>query len=137
LLYSSQNQSDWIGDVSIVAREFQVFSNKVGYFFRLGVRPDLPASSDELIRSVYVPSARMLPGSVASFQYPKSFLTRRVNNSGGISWHKGRVFVSEVLRNEDIGLEQMDEDVHRVFFRNTELGEFNSEDMRLSPVLRI
>jgi hypothetical protein len=44
---------------------------------------------------------------VASFQYPKSFLTRRVNNSGDISWHKGRVFISEVFRNEDIGLEQM------------------------------
>ena len=44
--------------------------------------------------------------------------------SGDISWHKGRVFVSEVFRNEEIGLEQMDEEVHRVFFCNTELGEF-------------
>jgi hypothetical protein len=78
----------------------------------------------------------MLPSSVASFQYPRSFQTRRVNNSGDISWHKGRVFVSEVFRNEEIGLEQMDEDVHRVFFRNTELGEFNSSDMRFRPALR-
>jgi len=73
---------------------------------------------------------------VASFQYPKSFLTRRVNNSGDISWHKGRVFVSEIFCNEDIGFEQMDEDVHRVFFHDTELGEFNSADMRFRPVIR-
>lgn len=40
----------------------------------------------------------------------KSFLTRLVNDRGHI-WHKGRVFVSEVFRNEDMGLEQMEEDV--------------------------
>ena len=59
-----------------------------------------------------------------------------MNNSGDISWHKGRVFVSEVFRNEEIGLEQMDEDVHRIFFCNTELGEFNSAEMRFRPAIR-
>jgi hypothetical protein len=94
------------------------------------------ALANETPGSTYVPSARMLPSSVASFQYQKAFQTRRVNNSGDISWHKGRVFVSEVFRNEEIGLEQMDEDVHRVFFCNTELGEFNSSEMRFRPALR-
>ena len=37
---------------------------------------------------------------------------------------------------EEIGLEQMDEDVHRVFFCNTELGEFNSAEMRFRPAIR-
>jgi hypothetical protein len=69
-------------------------------------------------------------------RYPRSFQARRVNNSGDISWHKGRVFVSEVFCNEEIGLEQMDEDVHSVFFCNTELGEFNTSEMRFRPVLR-
>jgi hypothetical protein len=86
--------------------------------------------------SLYVPSTRLLPSRVASFQYPRSFQTRRVNNSGDISWHMGRVFVSEVLRNEEIGLEQMDEEVHRVFFHNIELGEFNSAEMRFRAVTR-
>jgi N-dimethylarginine dimethylaminohydrolase len=49
----------------------------------------------------------------------------RVNSGGDISWHKGDVFVCEMFRNEEIGLEQMDEDVRRFFFCNTELGEFN------------
>lgn len=30
----------------------------------------------------------------------------------------------------------MDEEVHRVFFCNTELGEFNSEEMRFRHVLQ-
>jgi hypothetical protein len=46
---------------------------------------------------------------------------------------QGRIFVSEVFRNEEIGLEQM---VHRVFFCNTELGEFNSSEMRFCPAIR-
>jgi hypothetical protein len=46
------------------------------------------------------------------------------------------VFVSEAFRNEEIGLEQMDEDVHRVFFCNIKLGEFNTSAMRFRPVLR-
>jgi hypothetical protein len=41
-----------------------------------------------------------------------------------------------MFRNEEIGLEQMDEDVHSVFFSNTELGEFNSAEMRFRSVLR-
>jgi hypothetical protein len=59
-----------------------------------------------------------------------------VYNSVDISWRKDRVFVSEVFRNEEIGLEQMDEDMHGVFFRNTERGKFNSSQMRFRPVLR-
>jgi len=92
--------------------------------------------ANETPGSIYVPSTRLLPSSVKSFHYSRSFQTRRVNNSGDISWHKGRVFVSEVFRNEEIGLEQMDEEVHRVFFCNPELGQFNSEEMRFRPVLR-
>jgi len=106
--------------------------------FRLVFNHERPheALANETPGSIYVPSTRLLPNRVASFQYPRSFQTRRVNNSGDISWHKGRVFVSEVFRNEEIGLEQMDEDIHRVFFCNTELGEFNSSEMRFRPALR-
>jgi hypothetical protein len=42
----------------------------------------------------------------------------------------GLVFVSDVFHNEEIGLEQMGGKAHRVFFCNTELGEFNSVEMR-------
>src|SRR5271170_563150 len=107
--------------------------------FRLVFNHERPheALANETPGSIYVPSTRLLPSRIASFQYPRSFQTRRVNNSGDISWHKGRVFVSEVFRNEEIGLEQMDEDVHRVFFCNTELGEFNSSEMRFRPAIQI
>ncbi len=44
-----------------------------------------------------------------------------MNCSGDVSWHKGRVFISEVFRNEDLGFEQMEEDLYRVTFHNMEL----------------
>ena len=106
--------------------------------FRLVFNHERPheALATETPGSINVPSTRLLPSRVTSFRYPRSFQTRRVNNSGDISWHKERVFVSEVFRNEEIGLEQMDEYVHRVFFCNTELGEFNSCEMRFRPALQ-
>jgi hypothetical protein len=86
--------------------------------FRLVFNFERPheALADETPGSIYVPGTRLLPSRVANFVYPRSFQTRRVNNCGDISWHKGRVFVSEVFRNEEIELEQMDDEVHRVFF---------------------
>ena len=59
---------------------------------------------------------------------------RRVNNSGDISWHKGRVFVSEVFRFEVLGFEQVDEDFYKVYFRDVEIGEFDAEALRFRPV---
>ncbi len=60
--------------------------------------------------------------------------TRRVNNSGDISWHKDRVFISEVLRFEDLGFELVAEDFYKVFFRNLDIGEFDAEALRFRPV---
>jgi hypothetical protein len=54
------------------------------------------------------------PRRLIEYVYPKGFEPRRVNNSGDISWHKGRVFISEVSRFEIIGFEQVEEDFYKV-----------------------
>ncbi len=56
-----------------------------------------------------------------------------MNNSGDISWHKGRVFISEVFRFEILGFEQVDEDFYTVYFGDVEIGEFNAEALRFRP----
>jgi hypothetical protein len=76
----------------------------------------------------------MSASATIEFVYPKSFITRRVNNSGDISWHKGRVFVSEVFRFEELGFEEVQEDFYKVFFRDVEIGEFDVEALRFRPV---
>jgi transposase InsO family protein len=51
--------------------------------------------------SIYHPSSVRLPRSTPEFTYPKGLLLRRVNNTGDISWHKNRVFISETWRSEN------------------------------------
>ena len=84
--------------------------------------------------SLYQRSSVMFPRTLASFSYPRGFQTRRVNSSGDISWHKDRVFISQVFSFEDLGLEEMDEEIFRVYFRNMELGELNVPELRFRSV---
>jgi hypothetical protein len=84
--------------------------------------------------SLYQPSSVMFPRTLTEFVYPKGFLTRRVNNSGDISWHKDRGFISEVFRFEDLGFELVAENFYKVFFRYVEIGEFDVEALRFRPV---
>ena len=84
--------------------------------------------------SVYEPSSVLLPRIPIEFVYPHGFMLRSVNNSGDISWHKGRVFISEVFRFEILGFEQIDEDFYKVYFRDVEIGEFDAEALRFRPV---
>jgi hypothetical protein len=84
--------------------------------------------------SLYQPSSVMFPRTLIEYVYPKGFLTRRVNNSGDISWHKDRVFISEVFRFKYLGFELVAEDFYKVFFRDIEIGEFDVEALRFRPV---
>lgn len=55
-----------------------------------------------------------------------------MNDAGDISRHKSRVFISEVFRGEDIGLEKVDDNFYRIYFCNLEVGEFDISDLRFS-----
>ena len=61
--------------------------------------------NNQVPASLYIPSSIRLPRKLPEFRYPKGLLLRRVNNSGDISWHKNRVFISEVFRFEELGVD--------------------------------
>ena len=83
------------------------------------------------------PSSVRLPRKLPEFTYPKGLLLRRVNNSGDISWHKNRVFISEVFRFEELAFELITPGFYRVFFREMEIGEFNVEELRFRAARRV
>ena len=60
-----------------------------------------------------------------------------MNNSGDISWHKTRIFISEVFRFEELGLELLTPGIYRVFFRNMEIGELNADELRFRSARRV
>jgi hypothetical protein len=47
-----------------------------------------------------------------------------------ISWHKTRIFISEVFRFEELALDQTTPGFYRVYFRDLESGELNPEDLQ-------
>jgi hypothetical protein len=87
--------------------------------------------------NLYHPSPVRLPRKLPEFTYPKGLPLRRVNNSGDISWHKNRVFISEVFRFEELALELMTPGFYRLFFRDVEIGELNVEELRSRAARRV
>jgi len=55
------------------------------------------------------------------------------STTAAISWHKGRAFIGEVFRFEILGFEQVEEDFYKVYFRDLEIGEFDSKALRFRP----
>jgi hypothetical protein len=93
--------------------------------------------NNQVPASLYIPSSVRLPRKLPEFTYPKGLLLRRVNNSGDISWHKNRVFISEVFRFEELGFELITPGFYRVFFRDMEIGEFNADELRFRAAPRV
>ena len=93
--------------------------------------------NNQVPASLYHPSSVRLPRKLPEFTYPKGLQLRRVNNSGDISWHKNRIFISEVFRFEELGIELITPGLYRVFFRDMEIGELNSEELRFRAARRV
>ena len=86
--------------------------------------------------SVYYPSDRPYPTQLLEIEYPSSFLRRQVGKRGEIYWRGARIFVSEVLYGEALGLEAIQDGVYRVWFSTLELGTFDERRGRLAPLSR-
>ncbi len=54
-----------------------------------------------------------------------------------ISWHKTRIFISEVFRFEELAFELVTPDFYKVFFRDMEIGELNVEELRFRAARRV
>jgi len=75
--------------------------------------------------SLYVPAARSLPARLPEPEYGGHFHVRRVGPRGSIRFAGRPLFLSEVLAGEDVGLEEIDDDVWSVYFYNVVLGRFH------------
>jgi putative transposase len=73
-------------------------------------------------RSLYVPSKRRPPAYAQSPEYPKHFDVRVISRKGWVGWMKRSVFFTEVLAGEPIGIEEIDDGVHRASFGPVLLG---------------
>ena len=71
---------------------------------------------------VYVTSPRSYTGLLKEVSYPQWMDTRLVERSGQITWHGRRLFVSETLRGEPIGLEDRDDGNLTLWYADMAIG---------------
>ena len=94
------------------------------------------ALEQQVPASLYRPSDRAYPARLPEIEYPPSFLRRKVGKRGEIYWRGARIFVSEVLYDELLGLEAVADGVYLVWFCSLLLGTFDERRRRLAPLSR-
>jgi transposase InsO family protein len=76
--------------------------------------------------SCYTPSARAYPRRLPEIEYPSHYQVRRVRSTGEIKWRGRRLFVSEALIGEPVGLQAIDQDLWRIEFGPIPLALYHS-----------
>lgn len=82
---------------------------------------------------VYQPSLRPYPARLGEVDYPGHYTVRRVRHNGEIKWRGGRIYVSQALRGETVGLDEVDDERWQLYFSRLTLGIL---DERQGKVLR-
>lgn len=84
--------------------------------------------------SVYRVSKRSYPERLPEVVYPGHFHTRAIANCGDLSWKGQRVYISEALQRERVGLEEIDDGLWRVQFNRQHLGLISEEHIELGLI---
>lgn len=89
--------------------------------------------------SFYAPSPRPFPDRLPTVEYPAHFEIRKVSRNGGIRWkhsssvgpNNGWLFISQVLNDEYVGLEEVDDGIWSVYFGDVLIGRFDERELKL------
>ena len=83
--------------------------------------------------SVYTPSSRSYPPGIPKVEYDHGVEIRQVRHSGEIKWKSRRIYVSQALVGEPVGLRQIDEHLWEVRFAFHPLGVLDDLAWKLTP----
>jgi hypothetical protein len=72
--------------------------------------------------SRYVRSLRPFPSKIPDVTYPSWFETRTVCDRGSIHWRNQKLFVSEALVGERVGLVEVDNGLWELYFAHLQIG---------------
>jgi putative transposase len=89
------------------------------------------ALSQEVPAAHFQPSPRSLPRRLPPPNYPGHYLVRRVFSGGAISLAARKIFVSELLDGETVGLEEIEDGIWSVYFYELLLGRLDERDYRI------
>jgi len=86
--------------------------------------------------AVHERSKREYPARVREPEYDDEMVVRRVTPGGQFNWKGERVFVSETLGGEPIGLQPEDERMHTIYFAAFPIGRFDSYKRAVLPLAK-
>jgi hypothetical protein len=84
--------------------------------------------------AIYEPSPRTFTPNPDPIDYPGHFEIRRVSGDATLRWRSRKVFVSSLLKNHIVGLEQIADGVWSVYFGPLHLGWLDEADFRIMDV---
>ena len=80
--------------------------------------------------SQYTPSPRPYPEHLPELHYPDYYEVRKVSSNGVVYWHNKLVYVSHLLKGEQVGLEEIDAGIWQVYFGPVTLGRFDERNIK-------
>jgi hypothetical protein len=83
---------------------------------------------------LYSPSFRPYPYRVRHPEYGTGVTVRRVRGNGAIKWKGNRIYVSEALRGEPIGLVQQEEHIWTIQFGSLLIGVLDDTARRVGRI---
>ena len=75
--------------------------------------------------SLYTSSTREYPKHLPQPHYPEYFEVGKVSVSGVMYWRNKMVYISHLLKDENIGLEEVDNGIWDVYFVPVKIGHFD------------
>ena len=79
--------------------------------------------------SQYQPSSRVFTGRIPPYEYPAHFIIKRVTNAGTIRMKSKLLFIANALKQNLIGLEEVDDGVWSIYLCNVLLARLDERDM--------
>jgi putative transposase len=87
---------------------------------------------DRTPASLWTPSPRLYPERIPPPEYPAHLEVRRVMTEGTFKLHSRRPFLSETLRHQDIGLEEVADGVWNIVYYQTLLGKLDERTLLIT-----
>ena len=92
-----------------------------------GIGGDTPASR-------WAPSSRHYPERPAPPEYPAHMEVRRVSTAGTFRLHARQPFLSQALKNQDVGLEEVADGIWNIVYYSTLLGKIDERTLLITGV---
>ena len=89
---------------------------------------------DRTPASLWTPPTRVYPEQITPPDYPAHLEVRRISTAGTFRLHSQQPFLSQTLKGEDIGLEEVGDGIWNIVYYRTLLGKIDERNLLITGV---